>query len=63
MAGDEAVEEGEQAAAETLALDALSQAFSVFGAENEGSVFSGGQAIDYTDGPYTLVNEVRLTKP
>ena len=62
MAGDEAVEEGEQAAAETRALDALSQAFSVFAAENEGSVFSGGQLTDHADGPYTLVNEVSSTK-
>lgn len=54
------MDEGEQAAAETWALEALSQAFSMLGDEDKGKVFNGPSAsVDNSDGPYTVVNEVR----
>ena len=62
VGGEDVVAEGEQAAAETWALDALARAFAVFGdAADKGSVFAAGlHGADGDDsgGPYTLVQEV-----
>ena len=57
------MDEGEQAAAESWALDALSQAFDIFGAaEGSGQVFSGppawGAADQEANVPYTVIQEV-----
>lgn len=62
--GEEAVDEGEQAAAESWVLDALSQAFGIFGAaEGSGQVFSGppawGASEEEAKVPYTVVQEVK----
>lgn len=61
VAGAEAVEEGEQAAAESWALDALAKAFGTFDLAEQGGVFSGGPLSPVESGSYTIVQEVRFT--
>jgi hypothetical protein len=60
VAGKEAVEEGDQAAAETWALGALDLAFKTLDLELRGSVFgveTNSAPLEY--GEYTLVQEVK----